>query len=347
MLTAYFLRCFFYYHTLFFSILLALFASCNVFIRLPFIHSISVIPLVAWTMLPLVALFALPLASSLAVCTTLMTHTSYDELLALSFLRPARHALYKALIIFSLLCCAAYGLLVFELVPQSYRAGKELLLKVAREHLVRLEPNKFHAPFPSFNFFFKEKMQRDNNTLFGTLFLVFTPKKNTDEQYFFTAREGFFKNTTLILYDGSVYTFKNRRFHVASFKQTEIALHQFLNPDNNALQLSGIKFLTWRPLLALYSQDHGAFAEIHKRLAQVVWQAALPILGFMSVVLMHVHTLLSCIVLCGGLYLLSYVVIVFAQAFASPLLMLLFLYLPLVVLLALGLYLYKKRRLLK
>lgn len=345
MLVYYFLRCFFYQGVIFFSVLTAIFASCNLFLRLPLINSASTIPLLIVAMLPLMALFALPLASSFAVYTTIAQHAMGSEFLMLSFLKPARRALHKAVGIFALSCGFIYMLLVFQYAPQSYQVGKRLLLKVAQEHLFTLEPNKFHTPFSAFTFFFKKKESSEQNrSVFSTLLLVFTPSKKQEERYCFTAQRGFFLDNKFVLHDGALYTFRSGRFHVATFAQTEIDFNQFVNNEKDLLQGSGLKFLTLRRLIAICSNDPQAFVEINKRIAQSLLQYAQPLLAlFLGSILLY-ESMLASIFLCGSLYLLSYVLIALAQTCHHniPLTLALF-YLPIILLLIIAWLLYKRK----
>lgn len=345
MLVYYFLRCFFYQGIIFFSILTAIFASCNLFLRLPLINSASTIPLLMVAMLPLMALFALPLAASFAVYTTIAQHASGSELLMLSFLKSAQRSLLKAVGIFALCCGFVYTLLVFQYAPQSYHVGKRLLLKVAQEHLFTLEPNKFHSPFSTFTFFFKKKESFEKDKpIFSTLLLVFTPSKKQEDRYFFTAQQGFFEDNTFILLNGALYTFKSGHIHVAHFEHTEIDFNQFINNDNGVLQGSGLKFLTLHRLLDIRKTDPQAFVEINKRIAQSLWQCAQPLLAlFLGSVLLY-ESMLASVLLCGSLYLLSYVLIALAQTCHHniPLTLMLF-YLPILLILLSAWILYKRK----
>lgn len=349
MLVYYFLRCFFYQGAIFFSILTAIFASCNLFLRLPLISSATTVPLLMVTMLPLMALFALPLASSFAVYTTISVHTISSELLMLSLLKPARQALHKAIVIFSIICCFLYALLVFQYAPESYHVGKKLLFKVAQEHLMGLEPNKFHAPFPAFTFFFKEKISDDSkesSQIFSTLLLVFSPSKKQDERYLFTAKMGQFCKNKFILHDGALYTVKDGRVHVAVFAQTEIDFNQFMPQDKDTVQASQLKFLTLSRLIALCGIDSDAFIEINKRIAQILWQSIQPLLAFFLGSTIQYGSMLASIFLCGSLYLASYVLIALAQSFHHniPLTLALF-YLPIIGLFLCAWLFYKKKHL--
>lgn len=346
MLIRYFLKNFLYYGLLFFAILTGIFASCNLFIRLPFINDAATIPMLMLTMLPLMTLFSLPLSSSMAVSMTIGQHQVYDEFLVLKYLKPARTALLKAVLIFSGICTFIYLIMVFQLAPQSYHKGKQLLLKVAQEQLLKLEPNKFHTPFSSCTFFFRKKVQASGKIpTFSTLFLVFLPKKGTQERYFFTAQYGYLMHDRLILCNGSMYMFKSGRFHSATFKQSDIDLHRFIEAERERPQLSGLKFLTWNRLLAALKTETEVVVEFHKRIVQALWQFLFPLLIFFLGSIVTYYSLLSSIITCGSLYLLSYVLIACAQVYSSNVLLaLLLLYLPPLLLLMLGIVFYVRKQ---
>ncbi len=348
MLISYFLRSFIYYGCLLLVLLTGIFASCNIFIRLPFIHDATTVPLLMLTMVPLMLLFALPLASSLAVAITMVQHKAHDQLLFFSFLKNARMALSKAVVLFSLISCCLYVIIVFQLAPQSYHKGKSLLLKAAQEHLLTLEPNKFHTPFSSFTFFFKQKeaQRKKRGTLFTSLFLVYVPKKNNAERYFFTAQKGFFDNNKLSLINGSIYTVKDRHFHTATFRQTDIDLNTFMDTEHEGKQLSGLKFFTWKRLIRLIRKEPDAYIELHKRIAQTGWQFAMPLLAYWWVTMLNYKSLLAATMICGWWYLASYVLVALAQAyFSQSMIALALFYIPIIVSLLLSLCLFRRRQL--
>jgi hypothetical protein len=345
MLVLYFLRTFFYYGIAFFSILTGVFASCNLFLRLPLIHDALTIPMVLWTMLPLMGLFSLPLASSLAVSFSITKHRIGDEFLLLSMLAPARRALVKAVVLFAFMCSAFYALLVFQFAPQSYRLGKQLLFKVAREHLLTLEPNKFHTPFSSFTFFFKKKNHEHNQKAsFDTLFLVYSSSKRPQERFFFTAQKGFLAHDKLILSNGSMYTFQSGKIHTATFGTMDIDLQRFLENEKESQRLSGLKFFTLKRLLSSWKTEKEAYIEFHKRIAQSLWQFLFPVLAFFGASVLGFNSLLASVLLSGICFLTSYVLIALGQAYyySLPLALALF-YIPLILFFIIGLVFYRKK----
>ncbi len=331
MLISYFLRLFFQQWFIFFAVLTGVFASCNLFLRLPFIANAGTIPLLVLTMLPLMTLFSLPLSASMAVATIRSQLVVHQEFLVLSFFKNARQALIKTIVAFSFIITLVYILLVFQLAPQSYQKGKQLLIKAAQERLLTLEPNKFHTPFSSLTFFFRGKDKRDTqNPIFTKLFLIFIPSREKNERYFFTADRGWMLHDCLFLQNGSMYTFKGGHFHTATFQQTEIDFQRFIDAEKQKPQLSNFKFFTWDKLLASWKTEREAYIEFHKRIGQSLWQFISPLLVFFSAGALGITSLVANVVVCGSVYICSYVLLAGAQTQGIALwLVLMLIYLPL------------------
>lgn len=347
MLIRYFLQAFFSRSFLFFVILTGIFASCDLFLRLPLIGSAWTIPVVFILMLPLMAIFSLPIATSLAVFATVAAHKVQDQLLFLSYSKKALRALLASVGLFSLITCLVYAFLAFKLVPESYHKGKQLLVKAAQEHLLKLEPNKFHTPFPAFTVFFKTRnYAKANSPQFSTLFLVYSPnKKQHEEQYFFTAEKGSFCDNKLTLYNGAIHTFKQGHFHAATFAQTDIDFDAFIRENVGIVSLSNFKFWTWDKLFSQAHADSQACVELHKRIVQSLWQLLLPMVAFVWAWVMPYVTLLSGLALCGSLYLSSYVLIALAQSYYQRVgFALALLYIPLIVMLLAMLFLFRRKK---
>lgn len=284
-------------------------------IKLPLIHSLKVLPLFMWTMLPLMVLFSLPLASSMAVHNVISTHWLHDELVLARYLPSLYSAIRRAVVIFACLCSATYALFVFYLAPSSYLIGKQLLIHVAQEQFLQLDAHKFHTPYHGITFFFKEKTRLNDIPIFHSLLLVFATKH--DEYYFFTASRGMFSNNTLVLYDGTLSSVLRGAMHTASFDETSIDVLKLISKDQEQAQRVSSKFLSLNQLLVSQSQERTIWAELHKRLAQTVWQLLLPIMLFCIAWGLRKTSLITTIVWSGGLYLLSYVAVIFGQSQSS------------------------------
>jgi len=341
MITIYFLRQFCTHGALFFGVITTIFASANLLIRLPFIHSATAIPQIVISMLPLMVLFSLPLASGMAVHAVIASHRLRDELLPALFLPSLAQAIKRSVLIFSSCCVLMYGVFVFYLAPASYQNGKALLVSVAKEHFLQLEPHKFHTPYSGITFFFKSKRFEVKNPVFCSLLLIFTTKHN--ERYFFTAERGSFVNNTLILYNGTLHTIAQNHFHSATFAETEIDVLKLISKEQQSLQRISPKFLSLNQLLALQAEDKGAYIELAKRFAQTLWQFLLPLILFFiawgSAKTSFVATLMSS----GGLYIFSYIAIIFGQSCGdSTILSLMVLYgIPLMITFAAWYFFYK------
>jgi lipopolysaccharide export LptBFGC system permease protein LptF len=236
-------------------------------------------------------------------------------------------------------------LLVFQLAPQSYQKGKQLLIKAAQERLLSLEPNKFHTPFSSLTFFFREKDKKNDpdNPIFHKLFLVFIPSRERNERYFFTADRGWMKRDRLYLRNGSMHTFKGGHIHSATFQETEIDFQRFIDAEKNRPQLSNLKFFTLDRLLASWRTERDVLIEFHKRVAQSLWQFASPFVVFFLASVGGFTSLIANVILCGVVYLFSYISMTGAQTQGTALwLALLFLYLPLLCSIGCSFYLYMR-----
>lgn len=347
MIGSYFFRRLLTQSALFLSILTGIFVSCNLFIRFPFIYTASVVPMLVIAMLPLMIHFALPIATSFAVYTTIIQHRIHNELLFCTFVRKAQRSLCKAIGFFIIIVSFFYAVLVFQFAPKSYQIGKRLLLNVACDQIRSLEPNKFHALFPSCTIFFKEKHEDNtNNPIFSTILLIFDTHKQPQIHCFFTAQQGFFNDNKFMLRNGALHTIKNGQFHKAAFKDAEININTFINDNAGLEQLSQVKFLPFKSLLASAAKDSAAFVELNKRFSQILWQCVQPIILFFLGCIINYFSLLLGILACGLLYLCSYIFLTIAHLYAhAPCLMLIFFYVPIIVFLIIGWYFYRKRSL--
>jgi lipopolysaccharide export LptBFGC system permease protein LptF len=273
-------------------------------------------------------LFAFPLALSFSVFIPLGTLLIQDELILVSFMRSMRSSLHKAVLILAAGATVIYIGLIFQWAPQSYLLGKRMLLMIAQDHLLQLEPNKFHTPFPGITLFFKQKMseEKTKDTFFSQLFLILVKDK---EHYFFTAEKGHIKNGILYLFNGSVHTIGKHRQYTASFQETDINFRHFFYTDRLEQHLQQLKFVTWKKLFDLQANSNEAFFELHKRFAQILWQFLMPFLALFFIMAFgkNKSNLLMSMVMSGLFYLISYVSIACAQSFyAIPWLVILILY---------------------
>jgi lipopolysaccharide export LptBFGC system permease protein LptF len=356
MLVLFFLRQFFKKFCLFFSILTLIFASSDLFMRLPLIASVKTVPLIFWTMLPMMTLFSLPISSCLAIQTSLGELMIEDELMMVRFLRPARIALHRAVGLFAIVMVALYALLIFEWAPQSYLRGKKLLVTVAKEHFYQLEPNKFHTPFAGVSCFFKRKVfdPVSNVPSFSQFFLSFNKKhgpvdtsknESKHELLLFTAQYAILSDNKLLLKHGSVHTINKSKHYVATFDQTELSLQPFLTYEKLQAKLKHVKYATLEQLSSLYYVSPEAAFELHKRIAQILWQFIFPFLALFGIFLLgrKKSNLLLGVVFSGLLYFISYVFCAVAQGFLQHFFVaVLLLYLPIILLFLIAWCLYKR-----
>jgi len=359
MVIFFFLRHFFKKFCLFFSILTLIFASSDLFMRLPLIASAKTAPLIFWTMLPMITLFSLPISSCLAIQTSLGELMIEDELMMVRFLKPVRVALHGAVGIFSTIIVILYAQLIFEWAPQSYLQGKKLLVTVAKEHFYQLEANKFHTPFAGVSCFFKKKVfdPVSKAPSFSQFFLSFNKKHEVkngsnipkqESKYdllLFMAQQAILSDNKLILTHGSVHTINNNKHYVATFDQTELNLQQFLKYEKLQAKLKHVKYATLEQLTALYYVNQEAAFELHKRIVQVLWQFLFPFFALFGIFLLgrKKSNLLLGVAFSGLLYFLSYVCSAIAQGFIKHFIIaLVLLYGLLLVLFLSGMILYKR-----
>ena len=329
MLVAYFLRRFFFQATIYLAILTALFLACNVVTKLPVIYDFWVIPVLLWFMMPVVALFALPLAASMALFSVIAAHKIHDELLVTVFLPRARRSLVAAGLVFALVTALGYGFVSFIAAPRGYALGKKLLINAARDHLVHLPPNIFHSPLPMVSFFVRDKqLSSDGNVLFNHLMLVISTKQG--ERMLFTASRGSFVQRQLQLEQGRVVMLKGTQVHSAAFEKTQVDVDALFAKEDPLKGLNQAKLFNVQTLLAVYANNNEAFVELHKRIAQSLWQLLLCALALFMALITTGSSLLSSVGVSGILFLISYVLVAAAQAFVGqPIYALLLLYVPL------------------
>lgn len=307
-----------------------LLAASNIFVRLPGIMSLRVIPILCMVMLPLVAIFAMPIASSLAVQNVIGSLLINDELLFISLSRRARTALYKAVLIFSLSLVAAYMPLVFFWAPQSYSRGKQMLVSFAYEQLMHLEAQTFHSLVDGMTVYFESKSIDDfspndapqesshkNETYFNHIFLSLSSKNQ--DRYFLTAKQGHLTTDHLIMKQGSLLLIKGQRCYSAQFAGVHIDLKQLWNLDQKDSVTKDVKFSPLPELLQKMDTQQSWYIEFHKRLAQLLWQLLLPFLALFLVMLLgqRKSNMLLSIITSGVLFFVQYVALTLAQVMQS------------------------------
>ncbi len=340
MIFSYFLKKFYAIFFAFFFGLLFIFASTNLFLRLPNIATIYTIPVIFWTMIPLTSLFALPIATCIAIQSVIGDLIIHDnQITFFYFSQNARKALYKAVLFFSLSITVFYIPLVFKWAPQSYRNGKKILITLAQDQLNQLPPLKLHTPFPGVSLYFNGK----KSTYFDTIFLAFT-KHN--KHYFFSAQRGVFDKQVFLLQNGSVCSQNKNKFYHALFDNAQIDLNKLvfkhdINDDKNLethdkhdikeIQETRTKFLTWSTLVAHKDKNIRFFIELHKRFSQVVWQFLLPFLAllFLFIFKRKRNNMIQSVLFASGAFLATYMLFALATFLSfMPILALILFYGP-------------------
>lgn len=320
MLISFFLKRLFIRFFIFFVLMLLILATSDLFVRMPIISNVYIIPHLMLAMLPLVALFAIPLASSLAVQTVIGDLCVDDNLLLLSFFTSARASLYKSVLLFTLSIQVFFVPLIFFWAPQSYEIGKKMLISFARDHLLQLEPHVFHTPLEGITFYFENKTQLDQGgQMFHHLLLVMSTKQK--ERYFFSAKTGRLDKDCLLMNHGSMLIQSEKRSYSARFFQSSIDFDQLVDHEKTRSGLKGYKFSTLPQLIQSLPNNKDATFELYKRCAQIIWQLFLPFLALLSIFLWISQRrsggLLPGILMSGSLFFLQYAMLTLAQAMSN------------------------------
>ena len=334
MIIAYFITCFTATAGIYFGVLLALFLSCNIVLKLPLITHAGILPLLALLLLPVMALFALPLATSMAVQSTIGEHRARDELVMIAFLKPALRSLRLSVLCFGLLSVGLYAFFAFYLAPQGYVLSKKLFFNAAKDQLLHVEPRVFHSPVPLLSFYVDQKQpSKQYGTIFKRLILIVRGKQQ--EQLFFAAECGFFDDRRLVLITGHMVSYKNKEAHTAFFKKTALHLDAYLQPSAEKKVLTQGRFLTIQQLFHAAGTQQDLSFELHKRIAQTLWQLVLVLLASVFAFYQRGSSLLRTLLSCGSAFLSTYLLIMLAQTYQDhALLSLMILYVPLVLALA-------------
>ena len=344
MLFLFFLKRFYKNFIIFFVALILILAASDLFMRLPVISSMRVLPKIFLLMLPLMAQFAIPLSSCLVVQNVLGNLHVEDEVILLYYFSGAKAVLYKAVLFFSLSLLVFYVPIVTSWAPKSYRKGKLLILDLAKRHFSDLQPKKFHNLSNNFTLFF-EKQKRENEKIkFHKILLMFKEKQG--DRFIINANKGFLSNDTLFLENGAMQSVGSSKSYIANFNQTEIDLKRFLNLENPKFKIKDLKFFTSRELSLIKKDNLPAFIEYHKRIAHILWQFLFPFLSLFLIMLFakRKSNLLISVFLSGSLFLSSYILLnmVKALSFLGASVILLF-YLPIALIFVVTAFFYTKK----
>ena len=311
------------------AILVAIFATSDLFMRGSTVISIAIAPSFLCTMLPMLAVLVFPLATGLAIALPIGNLLINDELIFIQYVQRARAALHKTVLLLSVLLTVIYGVLVFWWAPQSHLQGKQMLLSFAGTQFAQLEPGIFHTPFPGLTLYFKHKaiIGETKDVEYEPIFLAYF---NDRQRYFFTARQGLVRDGIIYLRSGQIYSISQRQNHVIQFKETEINIKHFSDSGKISQQSYRLKFMTLWQLWHHKAIDHEALVELHKRIVQIIWQFLFPFFALFGVMVFgnRKSNLLLSLIFVGGLYIFSYASSAAGQSFAThPYIRLPFLYL--------------------
>lgn len=358
MLFLFFLKKFYKSFTLFFIVLICLLSASDIFVRLPIISSLAVIPKLFLLMLPLMAQFAIPIASCLSIQMVLGSLHIEDEVILLHFFSSARKVLHKTILFFSFSLLVIQIPIIFKWAPQSYKKGKQLILDLAKKHFTGLQPKKFHNLANNFSIYFEEQSQYseektslemfnvvDNKLFYKKLLLMFRDKNGT--RYIINAQDGYLANDVFVLNDGFVQNISGDDSYISEFKRTEIDLNNFLNIKKDSFRPRDLKFYSFSELKSkINNGNFSAELELHKRIAQILWQLLFPFLALFLIMIFakKKSNLLISVFLSGALFLTSYILLnmVKTLSFLGMPVIILF-YLPLMIITLVSAYFYIKK----
>ncbi len=256
-------------------------------------------------MLPMILQYVIPIASGASVYLMIGEFVQKQEILMLYLLRKAQWSLAKAVILFSLVIAIAYSLLIFTWVPRSYSYGKEALMKLAQQQFLYYQPNYVHEPMPGLCLIFQHKrVLSASQVQLENLFLSF---KNKQEMYYFTAQQGYVTDTMFLLKHGSLLYQAGKEYYYSSFEDTSFdikkLIHSYGSQEKNKLPM---RYLSW---------EHVTSIELHKRLAQVLWQFLLPLIIFLGSFFLKTrkNVMLEAFFLSGFIFLLMYIFLMIGQ----------------------------------
>lgn len=317
MLFFFFLNRFFKQFFVVFFIITAVLGASNLVLRIQMISTPMGLVKIFLVMLPLMAIYAVPISACIAVQMVVGQLMVEDELIILNFFKSAYNALCSAVLMFSFILTIFYVPLVFEFAPRSYLIGKQIIIELAKKQFYNLEPQKFHSPYPGFTFYFKEKRNENGIPRFNTIFLAFSSKQN--EQFIFTAREGYFQDNNVFLLDGSVCTISADKRYSATFKESNINTDKLLNLEKDNKSLNLLKFWNVKQIFDKLQQDIEVLWEFLKRVAQILWLFLFPILGLFFIFRFgrKKSNLLVAVTFSGLIFLFSYITIAVAQVLSK------------------------------
>lgn len=357
MLFLFFLKKFYKSFILFFVVLIFLLSASDIFVRLPIISSLTVLPKFFLLMLPLMAQFAIPIASCLSIQMVLGSLYIEDEIILLHFFSAARNALYKTIFFFSLSLVIIQIPIIFKWAPESYKKGKQLILDLAKNHFKGLKAKKFHNLTNNFSIYFEKQIQASSNDIYSKPFRI-SPNsliykklllmfQENGKRYILNAQDGYLDDNIFIVNDGSIQNISDNDTYVSKFKKMKIDLNSFFNIKKDIFKPTDLKFDNFSELNSKINNGNFlAKLEFHKRISQLLWQLLLPFLALFLIIIFakKKSNLLIAIFISGILFLISYILLnmVKTLSFLKMPVILLF-YLPLIIITLTIAYFYNKK----
>jgi len=272
-------------------------------------------------MLPLVCVFAFPIAGALAVGITVGHLFAQGESVLLHFFPHAGRSCKRAVVFFSLCLAIVYAPLIFVWSPGGYWAGKRFLIQAAQQQIENLPSQKFHQIASKCTIYFKGKEKTGEGYARFNGILLRATEKGTGhsemKKYLVTAHHAILQKGVMTFFDGTLYNNSIRNHCIATFKEMVVEFEKIFFHEIEGRHQKPTKFMLFGELVEAYKKDGGAFKEMHKRIAQLLWILLIPLIMFwgMMILAKEKSNLLLGVILGGSLFLFSYISLNMAYIF--------------------------------
>jgi hypothetical protein len=269
----------------------------------------------------------MPLSLALAVCFYVGRMLTRYEILFVSYIAGVRRHIFFGILLVTLCNTLVYVPLIFQWVPTRYWEAKQILVHFAREKFVQLPAGQFHYPLPDVMVFFDHKGYGPTpDAGEGTIFsgMVFAYRTEGGSQAFIHAPHAWIIDNHLQFIDGMLFGLHDNKWYRAGFGRFSLDLARLCAPKppevSNQLRTkqSLMKYITASELYEAMGTNNKAYVALHERFARIAWHVVLPFIAAWAMLAWGTigrSNILISIVICGMLFLFSYINISFATTF--------------------------------
>lgn len=310
MLFGYFLKRFFLAYLVILGTLVLLVLSCSSLFRAPTISFINFTKVILY-FLPMSFVYCMPLAATISVYWIFANIISTEQGTFISMMRAALKDTQRSVYFFIAVSTVWFGLFVGILGPTSYRHMKSCLINLARQQFETLSQNEVHQITPGLSFYYKGKSPTG---ALSSILIISVDK--SDRTTIFSAQQGVFTDTSLLLSHGGITTQLHDDFSHAYFKETTIHIDSLFDTNQQHDPLASSKYKSFFEL-NLYESKEDTL-ELLKRCVHIAWFVLGSLLaGFFALIIKRDSFIWS--VMIGTLiFLASYGCIAILQALAQP-----------------------------